>query len=415
MPRIACLMMLRDEELLAAPWLRHHGALFGFENLYVYDNGSVSEALLATLRQFAARGVNLDFSHRLPEDYGAKGGIIGAKIREFQRDKSYDIVLPLDCDEFVAVTGPAGPSLGRADVMAELVRIHEAGAICRIDHCFCNVPGYLALFWHTWHQKCVIPVARFSGIDPGFHKVAGLAEEAYGRTRLTHIHLHCKPFALVQEGARQKLGTRFDITDRQALMAFDGVGKHLAKYLLMTAAQYYSLFQEHRRPFFCSGFLLDDFAGIRAAWEAGRPAGGHGNPLVLDLDATPFQEQKYIAANPDVAGVPNPFRHFLDDGYGEGRPMEDTAAGAAELAGRIALLRETAGQSAARLRDYARWAMEWGRYADAVRFWAAYLALCPEDGEHRHMAVIACLNARISPGQNLPRGLARFRDDPAER
>jgi hypothetical protein len=418
MPRVACLMMMRDEELLAELWLRHHGALFGFENLYVYDNGSVSEVLLATLRQFAARGVNVDFTHNLPHGYGAKGQIAGEKIRDFQRDNAYDIVLLLDCDEFVAVTGPAGPSISRNDIMAELTRIHEAGAICRIDHCFYNVPGYLDVFWHAWHQKTVIPAGKFTGIDPGFHKAAGLAEEDYGRTSLTHIHLHCKPFALVQAGARQKLGTRTDVSDREGLRNFNGVGHHLVKYLLMIAAQYYVLFQGHRRPFLRAGLLLRhfsalaDIAAMQAAWETGRPATGHDNPLVLDLDAMPFHEQNYVAANPDVAGVPSPFRHFLDNGYGEERPIDGLAAGAAELAGRIAVLRESAAKSLARQRKYAVWAMEWGRYAEAAEYWKNYLALCPDDQQGVYMAVIACLHARISPDDIIAKGAARFPDHP---
>jgi hypothetical protein len=418
MPRVACLMMLRDEDLLAELWLRHHGALFGFENLYVYDNGSVSEIVLATLRQFAARGVNVDFSHSRPEDYGAKGEIAGTKIRDFQQSGTYDIVLPLDCDEFVAITGPDGPSLCREDIMAELARIHEAGAICRINHCYYNAPGYLDVFWHAWHQKTVIPVAEFTGIDPGFHKTAGLPEEDYRYTSVTHIHLHCKPFAQVQEAAQQKLGTRTNIGDREGLKNFNGVGHHNVKYILMSAAQYYVLFQEPRKPFVGSGFLLrhlaalSDVGAIRAAWEAGRPGAGHGNPLVLDLDATPFRERDYIAAHPDVAGLPSPFRHFLDMGYSEERPMDGTAAGAAELADRIAVLHQNAAKTLARRRDYARWAMEWGRYADAVNYWKQYLGLCPDDLQACYLAVIACTSAGISPDDNLPKGLARLPDHP---
>jgi hypothetical protein len=413
MTRVACLMMLRDEDLLAELWLLHHGDLFGFENLYVYDNGSVSEAVLTTLRKFAARGANVDFSHSLPEDYGAKGAIATAKIQEFQRGDRYDIVLPLDCDEFVAVTGPDGPSLRRADIMAELTRIHEAGAICVINRCYYNVPGYLDLFWYAWYHKSVIPVAKFTWIDHGFHLPALPDGEAFGQTSLIHIHLHCKPFALVQHGAQQKLSTRTNVADRAALRGFKGHGDHLVKYLLMTAAQYYCLFQEHRKPFIGSGFLLrhfaalTDVAAIQAAWEAGRPATGHDNPLVLDLDATPLRGEDYLAANSDLAGV-HPFRHFLDTGYSEARPMDGTEAGAAELAGRIAVLREGAAKSLARRRDYAVWAMERGRFDEAVPHWDEYLRLCPDDREAYNLAVIARREAGKPTDDIIAEAAARF-------
>jgi hypothetical protein len=400
--------------LLAEPWLRHHGDLFGFENLYVYDNGSVSDAVLATLREFAARGVNVDFSHGRPEDYGAKGEIAIAKILEFRRNKNYDIVLPLDCDEFVAVFGPAGPSINREDIMAELARIHEAGAICIINHCLYNVPGYLDVFWHAGYHKSVVPVAKFTWIDHGFHLPTRPPGEDYGNTSLIHIHLHCKPFDRVQQGARQKLGPRTNLADREGLKTFFGHGYHLVKYLFMKAAQYYVLFQDDRKPFIGSGFLLRHFAAlmdvaaIRADWEAGRLATGHDNPLVLDLDATPFRAEDYIAANPEVAGEPSAFWHFLETGYGGERPMNGTEAGAAELAGRIAVLRETAPRRAARRRDYALWAMEWGRNDEALHYWSEYRALCPDDREGYDMAVIASLEAGRPPDDIIAEAVDRF-------
>ena len=66
MTRVACLMMQKDEALLLRPWLLYHGLLFGFENLYVYDNGSTSDAVLAILREFAAVGVHVDDAHTAP-------------------------------------------------------------------------------------------------------------------------------------------------------------------------------------------------------------------------------------------------------------------------------------------------------------------------------------------------------------
>jgi hypothetical protein len=277
-----------------------------------------------------------------------------------------------------------------------------------------NVPGYLNLFWHASYHKSVVPVAKFTWIDHGFHRPALPDGEAFGQTSLIHIHLHCKPFALVQQGAQQKLGTRTNLADRAALRDFKGHGLHLVKYLFMKAAQYYALFQEHRKPFIASDFLLRHFAAlmdvaaIRAAWEDDRPATGHDNPLVLDLDATTFRECDYIAANPDVAGLPSAFGHFLDMGYREGRPMDASAAGAAELAGRIAVLRESAPRRAARRRDYALWAMEWGCYDEAVPHWDEYLRLCPDDQEAYHLAVIARGNAGRPADDIIAEGVARF-------
>ena len=41
MARVRCIMMQKDESFLLEPWLLYNGYLFGFENLTVYDNGSI--------------------------------------------------------------------------------------------------------------------------------------------------------------------------------------------------------------------------------------------------------------------------------------------------------------------------------------------------------------------------------------
>ena len=40
MPKVACVMMQKDEAILLEPWLTYHGHLFGLENLFVIDDGS---------------------------------------------------------------------------------------------------------------------------------------------------------------------------------------------------------------------------------------------------------------------------------------------------------------------------------------------------------------------------------------
>ena len=56
-------MMKSDEAFLLRPWLAYHGYLFGCENLFVMDNGSALADVRATLREFAARGVHVDWDH----------------------------------------------------------------------------------------------------------------------------------------------------------------------------------------------------------------------------------------------------------------------------------------------------------------------------------------------------------------
>jgi hypothetical protein len=392
MPRIACLMMLRDEVLLLEPWLRYHGYLFGYENLYVYDNGSVSENVRDVLQRFAAAGVNVDVSHKEKDDFVGKGEIIGAKIKAFQESGSYDIALAVDCDEFIALAGPAGPSISRNQILTEIERIYQAGVICQMQKCFYSVPGYLDQFWLAGHRRCIAPVRLFKEIDHGFHWVNMEDRAQYGATQFTYIHLHYKPFADLVTGARQKLAAFMDITDLETLKTFTGVGRHTVRYLFMTPEAYYRE-RPDGLPFISFGGFLRalelsmDFAATRNAWEAGRPATGHGNPAVLDLEATPFAAAAYLAANPDLADVPNLFYHYVEQGFAEGRPIRP-----------------------ANPREAAWRAMQEGRYAEVVPLWAEYRLLRPDDPEGYDAAVIACRNAGLDPAEIIDAARARFPD-----
>jgi hypothetical protein len=390
MPRIACLMMLRDEALLLRPWLIYHGYLFGLENLY--DNGSASAEVLAILRQFQAVGVNVDFSRNQQHDFAGKGGIIGGKIKEFKAAGSYDIAFAVDCDEFIALAGPAGPSISRNQILAEIERIDQAGLICQTEKCFYNVPGHLDQFWLAGHRKCIVPVRLFKEIDHGFHWVNKDDSAQYGVTQLTYIHLHHKPFAQAVAGAKQKLGAFTDITDLEGLKSYRGVGWHLVKYLFMTAAAYYQLRPEGLPFIKYTGFLrlltLLTGGAIRDAWEAARPETTQGNPAMLDLDETPFSAAAYLAANMDLKAVPNLFYHYIEAGLAAGRPM-----GPAETP-----------------REDALRAMREGRHAEAIAFWAKFRARFPQEPEGYDYAVIACRNAGVDPADIITEARARFPD-----
>ena len=80
MARVACVMMQKDEVHLLEPWLSYHGYLFGYENLYVLDNGSTRPEVLLTLARYAGKGVNVDYSPSRRDHYLNKGAVVGALI-----------------------------------------------------------------------------------------------------------------------------------------------------------------------------------------------------------------------------------------------------------------------------------------------------------------------------------------------
>jgi hypothetical protein len=265
-------MMQKNEVLLLKPWLLHHGHLFGYENLFVYDNGSTEPAVREILTQFSALGVNVDASHTTPEGFSDKGNIFSRKIQEFREKNRYDVALPLDCDEFVAIEAPGGYSCSRNAVQAELDRVDWHNLICQTGHGLYSLPGRFEEFQRVGHDKCFAAVRAFDGIDHGFHK-AKLPEGAhYAPTSLVYLHFHYRPHAAFIASAKDKLRPWTNPDDLAGLRTYNHVGQHLVRYFYMSAAAYYAVdFGDAPRLRF-SGlreFLRAhmDVAGLVAAWS----------------------------------------------------------------------------------------------------------------------------------------------------
>jgi hypothetical protein len=241
MARIACLMMQKNEVLLLKPWLLHHGHLFGFENLFVWDNGSTEPAVLAILAQFKALGVTVDSSHATPAGFADKGNIFTAKIREFREKNRYDVVLPLDCDEFVAIEAQGGISCSRHAILAELARVDWGNLICRTGSGLLNLPGRFDEFQRVGHDKCFAAVRAFEGIDHGFHQAKLPDASHYAATSLVYLHFHYRPHAAFMASARDKLRPWTNPDDLAGLRGYSHVGKHLVRYFYMSEAEYYAV------------------------------------------------------------------------------------------------------------------------------------------------------------------------------
>ncbi len=434
MPRVACLMMQKDEAYLLRPWLLYHGYLFGFDNLYVYDNGSSDQATLRVLDEFAQAGVQVDYGHPSTADFEHKGWILGQRIKAFQAVGQYDLALPLDCDEFVAVNGDAGLSCERDQVQAELARILDGGTVCRTAFCLSNRPGYLELFRYLGHVKSIVIVNNFIDIDHGFHQAGLPPGQAYGDTALIHIHMNHKPFAHLLRSAENKLRPFVDVTDAAALARFTGVGVHLKRFFSMTPAAYYHDVDTYDGPvirFRGLSRLLSLLMALEAlcqAWEAGRPNDLLDGMIEIDMDLVAYRSSEYLRLNPDLVGVGlDAFTHFVSAGYQEGRRLDDSDAGLEEVAARMARLRAQKrdgvagyaglalplcrlgrgveaerllqaallefGETAALLREQAFAAMYQNQPDEAARHWSWFRARFPTAPEGYLFGAMACRDA----------------------
>ncbi len=327
-------MMQKDETILLEPWLRYHGYLFGFENLFVFDNGSTDAATIGLLEEFAGFGVNVRYDHATGGDFDCKGEIAGELIRAFQQDRRYDVALPLDCDEFVLVLGATGISIARDEILEQLANLAKPGQMVKIGDNLVNRPGLLDLFELKLFDKSVVPIGDFRSIDHGFHEALSNVDPGdYQSCKLCYVHLHYKPIRHVLRHARDKLNPFVNVDDVQALHAFSGTGRHLARYFFMSEPEYYLNFDPDYPYPFVRYTRFRDFihllmasADFERTWQDPPERAAQAERLlrsspVVDMSG-PFDTAAYARANADVgdSGM-NPVVHYCLFGYQEGRPL----------------------------------------------------------------------------------------------
>ena len=94
----AVLMMQKDEGTLLESWLNFYNYVYGMDNIYLFDNGSVDPLTNAILKEWISKGLKV-FQHPGPLSFENKGAIILNKIKEINHQ--YDYFFPVDCDEFI--------------------------------------------------------------------------------------------------------------------------------------------------------------------------------------------------------------------------------------------------------------------------------------------------------------------------
>ena len=204
MPRVACIMMQKDERFLLKPWLAYYGHLFGFENLFVFDNGSESAEVRNILAEYEAKGVTVDRSHASREAYRAKAEIIGGQIILLDARREYDFLIPLDCDEFIVLKEDEGYTPSRDHILDYLGSLVGETRLLRFPYQLANHPLQPDIYHYFTFFKIFFPADTFMWMDHGHHVGQSRKAEGFKDTRLVHLHFHYKPLDLQVE--RAKLG-----------------------------------------------------------------------------------------------------------------------------------------------------------------------------------------------------------------
>lgn len=237
-------MMQKDEVLLLRPWVAFHGALVGYENLTIFDNGSTQPEVIRQLADAEEAGVEVIRHFNSVEDFNEKGSRISERIQHFDIESPADFYFPLDCDEFLVSQVTEGVIRVDRAGLHEALRPHLATSkVLRISFGFDNDPRGEGRFFAKGRLKSFFACGTCVSLDLGFHR---------GRTRegadsvtgkVGYLHMHNKPWRRLQDDARKKMVGRVPNFERETLLAHRearGRGFHLINEILLESeAEYF--------------------------------------------------------------------------------------------------------------------------------------------------------------------------------
>lgn len=230
--RICCVMMQRNESNALEPWLRYHSYLFGLNNLCVIDHGSEHSAVVATLAAYEEKGLQV---RRLPAtaDFRQKGEFVSEVMLTLDAFKLYDILLPLDCDEFVVLRDENSEYVCARDIILKyLATLRRREEVLEVKENLINILGAPGKFWSLPYQKVFFVGGQSGAVDAGSHEdISGRGRKTEA-TRLVYVHFHHKPYRQQVAASLEKLRHYVDVEDRAALEAFRGPGWHLVPHIL---------------------------------------------------------------------------------------------------------------------------------------------------------------------------------------
>ncbi len=245
--RICIIMMLKDEDELAMTWVKYHGAVVGYENLFIFDNGSTQAGTIAAIDHAESKGSRVDRGQSGFLAFKHKGMTFEALIKRLDQESPYDFYFPLDIDEFLSARLSHRYAVTPTEIFSVLSKYLESPDALMIRGAPTNHP--LKPSWYDpseGQRKFFFARGACVKLDHGFHH--GITKS--GKTLVTdmvYFHFHFRPFRDQQAAARKKLEGFVTDFDRETIRSHQekkGSGFHLVQYLLQTESQYYAEFDK---------------------------------------------------------------------------------------------------------------------------------------------------------------------------
>lgn len=234
MKKIAIFMMQKNEKDLLPIFVSYYGHLFGYENIYIFDNGS-DEYMIDNLRKAEGLGCNVNFKFSSHADFEMKGEIIESYINKLT--DIYDVFLPLDCDEFIGIKLSDGYSCKKKDLLKGFEEIKPNFGY-QISERFYNHPFKKSAYTKNFRgmRKLFFGKSEVVSLDTGFHNCE--LPKNIVLSSFVYFEFHHKPFKTLVEHAQEKLQTRLDLS-ADNLENYSGKGSHLIKFIRMNEVDYY--------------------------------------------------------------------------------------------------------------------------------------------------------------------------------
>ncbi|MBU6398042.1 MAG: glycosyltransferase family 2 protein [Rhodospirillales bacterium] len=223
--------MQKNEVNALEPWLLYHAHLFGMENLCVIDHGSTHPKVLNTLAWYEHEGLQVV---RLPAaaDYQRKGEFVTEQLQAMATRGGYDFLLPIDCDEFLALRREEGGfTCVREEILACLRAYVGRAETLEIKQNLLNILGHPGRFWVFPYQKVFFPAAHVGVVDHGSHTDVSGRGNGLLETPLVYLHFHHKSWTEQVKAGTEKLRPFVNVDDPAAMEAFKGIGWHLLVHM----------------------------------------------------------------------------------------------------------------------------------------------------------------------------------------
>ena len=109
MKKIAAITMVRDDDFFLRKWVDYYGKEIGRDHLYILFDGEDQQVpdFCAGLHTFVHKRLSKDIvvGERMRMD------LLSNKAKELFEKEGYEIVIGVDCDEFIVVDPKIGKSL----------------------------------------------------------------------------------------------------------------------------------------------------------------------------------------------------------------------------------------------------------------------------------------------------------------